>query len=108
MFCSQHSNLSQSRNIAAKSSLERGYASMGGDLCRNFFGTGSGEFIVESHNRSNCQGQRRLATPDSDLSQQEKNRIGYDWLNYNGSLAAAEPKRNYRSGRDRLLIVVPQ
>jgi hypothetical protein len=100
MFCSHHSNLFQSRNIAAKSSCERGYSSIGGNS--------RGEFIVESHNRSNCQGQRRFATPDSDLSQQEKNQIGYDWLNYNGSLTAAEPKRNYRSGRDRLLIAVPQ
>jgi hypothetical protein len=81
---------------------------MGGDSYCEFFGMGNGEFIVELNHRSICLWQRRFATPDSDLSQQEKNQIGYDWLNYNGSLAAAELKRNYRSGRDRLLIAVPR
>jgi hypothetical protein len=97
MFYSLHPNLSQSRK-AAKGSIEQSYALMGGDLCQEFFGAKN----IESNADLNKQ------FIGSDLGQQGKNLIGYDWLNDLGSLTAPEPKQRHRSGRRRLLPALPQ
>jgi hypothetical protein len=94
MNCSRYSKLTRSRNSIALRSFWLRQIAIVGESCHEFFGTGS-------------KGSSERSIVGSDLSQQEKNRIGYDWLNYNGSLKAAEPKQIYRSGRRRLHLAAP-
>jgi hypothetical protein len=94
MYCSCHSYLTRSRDSLAQRSFWLRQIAIVGESCHKFFGTGSKRFSERS-------------IVSSDLSQQEKNRIGYDWLNYNGSLQAAEPKQIYRSGGRGLHLAAP-
>lgn len=94
MYCSCYSYLTRSRDSLALRSFWLRQIAIVGESCHEFFGMESKRFSERS-------------IVSSDLSQQEKNRIGYDWLNYHGSLQAAEPKQIYRSGRRELHLAAP-